>query len=236
MDIRFQFGAEMEFYLFKQDENGKWHEEKSEGRWQEDKKIVSAFVEDTSNEGASNENTSKLDANLEYIETTHPYVWDGKKQEQNKDYTNINRDGALNSATKEISFPISSIETTGKNKKFPNVWTDKKLKLINQTESGNSLNVITSDDNIWKDTIQKDTDENEKPYYWNDYANGEESDLYRQILTTENTGRQNVGKYKMTFSILVKNSNNPTSNINTILSENIKAVVFISDISKKVGD
>ena len=217
--------------VYKWDENEKRFKENSEGRWQEDKKIVSAFVE----------NTSSLDANLEYIETTHPYVWDNKrgKQVQNESYTNINEVRALNSATKEISFPISSTETTGENKKLPNVWTDKKLKLINQTEikqnqpeSGNFLNVITSEDNIWRDT-----DENETSYYWNDYAKGKESDyLYSQILTTSNTGRQNVGNYKMTFSILVKDSNNPTSNINTILSENIKAVVFISDVSKKVGD
>ena len=217
--------------VYKQDENKKWSLANLEGRWQEDKKIVSAFVE----------NTSNLDANLEYIETTHPYVWDdGRgKQVQNESYTNINEVRALNSTTKEISFPISSTETTGENKKLPNVWTDKKLKLINQTEikknqpeSGNFLNVITSEDNIWRDTDKDGTS-----YYWNDYAKGEESDyLYSQTLTTENTGRQNVGNYKMTFSILVKNSNNPTSNINTILSENIKAVVFISDVPKKVGD
>lgn len=209
--------------VYKQNASGEWILANSDGRWQEDKKIVSAFVKDISN----------LDANLEYIETTHPYVWDDnlKKQVQNEGYANINGVGALNSATKEISFPISSTKITGESGKLPNVWTDKKLKLINQTENGNSLNVITSEDNIWRDT-----DENGVPYYWNDYTDGEESDLYSQILTTKNTGRQNVGNYKMTFSILVKNLNNHTSNINTILSENIKAVVFISDVSKKVGD
>lgn len=205
--------------VYKQNASGEWVLVNSDGRWQEDKEIVSAFVKDVSN----------LDANLEYIETTHSYVWDDnlKKQAQNESYTNINGVGALNSITKEISFPTSSTKTTSESGKLPNIWTDKKLKLINQTENGNSLNVITSEDNIWRDT-----DENGAPYYWNDYADGEESDLYSQVLTTKNTGRQNVGNYKMTFSILVENSNNPNSNIAAILAENIKIRVFISDASK----
>lgn len=211
--------------VYQKDEEGNWVEVNKEGRWQSDNQIASAFVK----------NSASLNENVDYLQTTHPYVTNltGKVKivnQQITDYTNINEEGAWNS-TGKISQPLSSTETTQKADSPFSIWSDKELLLINQTkisetEAGDPINVYTGGYNYWHD---KDENGNYY-YYWHD-RNDASGELYRQILTTEHTGRKNIGKYQMTFSILFRDYNNPNLNSGQVMAQNITARVFI----KKVG-
>ena len=120
------------------------------------------------------------------------------------------------------------------NAKSPfSIWSDKELLLINQTkisekEAGNPINVYTGKYNYWHDTYENGT----KYYYWHD-RNDNSGELYRQTLTTEHTGRKNIGKYQMTFSILFRDYNNPNLNSGKVMAQNITARVFIEEIVRR---
>ena len=216
--------------VYREDEDGNWVEDNKEGRWQSDNQIASAFV---------NGNATLTD-NVDYLRTTRPYVTDltgdvkiiNKQPNEQilnyaKDYTNINEEGAWNSAGK-ISQPLSSTQAPQNVKSPFSIWSDKELLLINQTKinekAGNPINVYTGKYNYWHDQ-----DGNGNYYYWHD-RNDNSGELYRQTLTTEHTGRENIGKYQMTFSILFRDYNNPNLNSGQVMAQNITARVFIKNI------
>lgn len=224
--------------VYQKNSEGNWVEVNKEGRWQSDNQIASAFVN----------GKAKLTDNIDYLRTTRPYVTDltgdveiiNKQPNEQildyaKDYTNINEEGAWNSAGK-ISQPLSSTKDTQKEKSSFSIWSDKELLLINQTkinetEAGNPINVYTGKYNYWHDYWQ-DEDENRNYYYWHD-RNDNSGELYRQTLTTEHTGRKNIGKYQMTFSILFRDYNNPNLNSGKVMAQNITARVFILDLTQE---
>ena len=209
--------------VYQKDKKGNWVEANKEGRWQSDNQIASAFVK----------GNATLTDNVDYLRTTHPYVTDltGDVKiinEKTLGYTNINEEGAWNSAGK-ISQPLSSTQATQKVDSPFSIWSDKKLLLINQTkisetEAGNPINVYTGEYNYWHDK-----DESGNYYYWHD-RNDNSGKLYRQTLTTEHTGRENIGKYQMTFSILFRDYNNPNLNSGKVMAQNITARVFIKKV------
>ena len=210
--------------VYRKDKDGNWVEDNKKGRWQSDNQIASAFV---------NGNAKPTD-NIDYLRTTHPYVTDltGDVNKQNLDYTNINEEGAWNSAGK-ISQPLSGTKATQNEESPFSIWSDKELLLINQTkinetEAGNPINVYTGKYNYWHDTYENGT----KYYYWHD-RNDNSGELYRQTLTTEHTGRKNIGKYQMTFSILFRDYNNPNLNSGKVMAQNITARVFIEEIVRR---
>lgn len=217
--------------VYRKDKDGNWVEDNKKGRWQSDNQIASAFVN----------GNATLTENVDYLRTTHPYVTDltgGKINEQIRDvegnwvYANINEEGAWNSAGK-ISQPLSSTKDTPNAKSPFSIWSDKELLLINQTkisekEAGNPINVYTGKYNYWHDTYENGT----KYYYWHD-RNDNSGELYRQTLTTEHTGRQNIGNYQMTFSILFRDYNNPNLNSGQVMAQNITARVFIEEIVRR---
>lgn len=203
--------------VYRKDKDGNWVEDNKKGRWQSDNQIASAFV---------NGNATLTD-NVDYLRTTHPYVTDKEKINEKTDgYTNINEEGAWNSAGK-ISQPLSGTKATQNAKSPFSIWSDKELLLINQTEAGNPINVYTGKYNYWHDQ-----DGNGNYYYWHD-RNNNSGELYRQTLTTEHTGRQNIGKYQMTFSILFRDYNNPNLNSGQVMAQNITARVFILDLTQE---
>lgn len=214
--------------VYQKNAEGNWvevnkDEDNKKGRWQSDNQIASAFVN----------GKAPFTDNVDYLRTTHPYVTDltgDKINVQESKYTNINEEGAWNSAGK-ISQPLSSTKDTQNAKSPFSIWSDKELLLINQTkinekEAGNPINVYTGKYNYWHDTYENGT----KYYYWHD-RNDNSGELYRQTLTTEHTGRQNISNYQMTFSILFRDYNNPNLNSGQVMAQNITARVFI----KKVG-
>ena len=209
--------------VYQKDAEGNWVEINKEGRWQSDNQIASAFVN----------GSATLADNIDYLRTTHPYVTDltGEVKiinQQILNYTNINEEGAWNSAGK-ISQPLSSTQATQKADSPFSIWSDKELLLINQTkisetEAGAPINVYTGKYNYWRDK-----DESGNYYYWHD-RNDDSDELYRQTLTTEHTGRKNINKYQMTFSILFRDYNNPNLNSGQVMAQNITARVFIEKV------
>jgi len=210
--------ANVPLKVYRKNADGEWKKDNENGVWQPDNRIASAFIK-----GDTPTNPTKVD----YLMTTHPYVVDETHNNtQESNWWNINEEGAWNS-TGKISLPLSPASAAQKADSQFSIWSDKELKQINQTtvdgKSSDPINVYTGDYNYWHDK-----DSNGNYNYWHD-RNDASAELYRQTLTTKYTGRQNIKKYQMTFSIKFANYNNPNLNSGTAIASNIDARVFIQD-------
>lgn len=210
--------ANVPLKVYKKNANGEWEKDNENGVWQPDNQIASAFIK-----GDAPTNPTKVD----YLMTTHPYVVDETHNNtQEPTWWNINEEDAWNS-TGKISLPLSSANAAQKADSPFSIWSDKELKQINQTtidgKSSDSINVYTGEYNYWHDKASEGNYN-----YWHD-RNDTSAELYRQTLTTKYTGRQNIKKYQMTFSIKFANYNNSNLNSGTAIASNIDARVFIQD-------
>lgn len=183
--------------------DGNWKNvETNKNRWQENNQIAFSLVAPD----------ATINENIDYLKTTNSYKYENGSQSVTT-YQNIFE--SYNSSEGLMGLPlVNAAEKQGTNY---NVWSNKKLAFIQQTEYGDNINVKTNEFNEWK--IKN---ENNEFYYWHIYGNGGAPTYF---VNANHSGRQNINKYKFTFNIVIKDYNTKAINEAFILN-NIKAKVF----------
>lgn len=205
--------AAIPVHIYKKNERGEWVKDNDEGiLWPNDNTIVSAYVDPN----------APLNSSFDYIKTTYLY----QDNVKNENYKHILGNGKYNSNSGKIRNPILKYDGDETIYTEINVWYDNYTELMEQKtgDYASSINVFGSQWN-WDDSG-----------IWEDDQNGGSGlEIYRQVLDVKHSGKENIGKYKITLNITIKNYNNENLNNDTIWAESVVANVFIENEESSGG-